>query len=54
MNYIVLGLSIFIFIKTFGYAMFEQKENKNNIGATTLYLLAFISCIAPNIAMYFV
>lgn len=53
MNYIVLGISIFVFIKTFGYAMFEQKEN-NIIAAVIIYILAVISLIAPNIVMHFV
>lgn len=53
MNYIVLGLSIFVFIKTLGYAMFEQKE-KNIFASIIIYILAFICLIAPNIVMKFV
>lgn len=53
MNYIILVLSIFVFIKTFGYAMFEQKE-KNIIAAIIIYTLAFFSLIAPNVVMHFV
>lgn len=53
MNYIVLGFSIFVFIKTFGYAIFEQKEN-NIIGAIIIYILSFVCLIAPNIVMRFV
>ena len=53
MNYIVFGFSIFVFIKTFGYAMFEQKEN-NTIAAVIVYILSVVSLIAPNIVMYLV
>ena len=53
MNYIVLGISIFVFIKTFGYALFEQKQ-KNIIAAIIIYILSAVTIIAPNVVMHLV
>lgn len=40
-------LSIWIFIKTFSYAIYEIKQEKNKLGGTIVLLLALASLIFP-------
>lgn len=54
MNYIVGGFSLFVFIKTIGYALYEQKENKNMAAAIVIYILAFLCLILPNLVMHII
>lgn len=52
MRIIIIFLSIFIFLKTFYYGIYEIKHN-NKIGGYSVILLSFVSLIAPNIVMLF-
>ena len=51
MNYIVAALSIFVFIQTLRYGIYEKNENNNNIGAIIIYALSVICLILPNVIM---
>ena len=51
MNFIVGALSVFVFIKTFSYGIYEKKQNKNNIGSIIIYALSIICLILPNVIM---
>ncbi len=52
MNFIVLFLSIAIFIKVFSYGLYELKM-KNKLGASAVILVSLFSLIAPNVIMLF-
>lgn len=52
MSIIVAVLSIFIFLKTFYYGLYEIKQ-KNKLGGSTIIILSFVSLIAPNVIMFF-
>lgn len=52
MNILIFILSIFIFLKTFYYGLYEIKQN-NKTGGSFVILLSFISLIGPNIIMLF-
>ena len=52
MSIIVLILSIFIFLKTFYYGIYE-KNQQNKSGAYIVFALSFISLILPNVIMLF-
>lgn len=52
MKFIILILSIYVFIETVGYGIFEQKENKNKVSAIIIYILSIIALIAPNVLIY--
>lgn len=49
---IVILISIWIFIKTFSYGLFELKKNKNKFGGIVVIFNAFFSAIFPNLVMY--
>ena len=53
MKFLVLILSVIIFIKTTSYGLYELKENNNKIGGITVIAIAAISLIFPNIVIYF-
>ncbi len=50
MNFIFTLLSIYIFIRTISYGIYEYKENK--IAAVTIFVIATIGLILPNIGIY--
>ena len=52
MRIIVLIFSIYVFIKSVAYGMFEYTQNNNKSGAIIIYILSTISLIAPNILIY--
>lgn len=52
MFFLVIVLSIFIFLKTLSYGIFEIKKNSNTIGGITVIVVAIISLIYPNIMVY--
>lgn len=52
MSILVFILSIYIFLKTFYYGLYEIKQN-NKVGGSFIILLSFISLISPNIIMLF-
>ncbi len=47
MFFIVLILSLFVFVKTMGYAIYEYKEHSNKVAATIITIMAVIALIAP-------
>lgn len=47
MIFIILILSIFVFIRTIGYAIYEYKNNSNKTAGIIITILAFISLISP-------
>jgi len=50
---IISILSIFTFLKTIGYAIYEYQDNSNKITGIICTILAFISLIGP-IAVIFI
>lgn len=52
MRIIVFILTIYTFIKTISYGIFEQKQNNNKISAIIIYILSLIALIAPNVIIY--
>lgn len=49
MFFTILLLSIYIFAKTIGYAIYEYRENSNKASAIIIGILSTISLIAPPI-----
>lgn len=49
----ILILSLFVFIKTTSYGIYEIKKNSNIIAGITTIIFAIISLILPNIIIYF-
>lgn len=49
----VLFLSIFAFIRTLGYAIYEYKENSNKSAGIIIAVLSFIILIGPPIVTLF-
>lgn len=47
MLFTVLILSVFVFVKTLGYAIYEYKENSNKTAGIIIMILAVVSLIAP-------
>lgn len=46
--YIVLAIiSIFVFLKTFFYGIYELKTNKNKLGSVFVFIFAFICLLTP-------
>ncbi len=54
MKIIILLLSIFSFIKTVSYGIYELKTNKNKSGATVIFCTAIVSTILISIMLYIV
>lgn len=52
MRFLVIFLSIFIFLKTFYYGIYEIKH-ENKSGGYAVIFLSFVSLIAPNVIMLF-
>ncbi len=50
---IVLILSIYAFIKTIGYAIYEYQDNSNKIATVIIVILAFVSLIRSNSYYYY-
>ena len=53
MKFLVLILSIIIFIKTTSYGLYELKENNNKTGGITVIVIASIALFLPNVVVYF-
>ena len=47
MLFIIIVLSFYAFIKTFGYALYEYKDNSNKPVAIVFIFLAVIYLIGP-------
>ena len=52
MRFIIFILSIYVFIKTIAYSIFEYKENLNKIGGIVVFIIGALGFILPNIAYY--
>ena len=52
MRILVFILSIFVFIKTVSYGIYEFKSN-NKTSAVIIYIIAIISSVLPNIILYY-
>lgn len=50
MNLIFTLLSIYIFLRTIFYGLYEYKENK--IAGVTIFFIATLALMIPNIGMY--
>lgn len=44
---VILILSLYVFFKTIGYAIYEYSENSNRVAAGIIAFLAIVSLIAP-------
>lgn len=53
MKFLILLLSIIIFIKTTSYGLYELKENENKIGGAVVITIATLALILPNVVAYF-
>ncbi len=53
MKFLVVILSIIIFIKTTSYGIYELRENNNKAGGFTVIAIATLSLILPNVVVYF-
>ena len=53
MKFLVIVLSIIIFIKTTSYGLYELKENNNKVGGITVIAIAALSLVLPNVVVYF-
>lgn len=47
MYIIIILFSIFAFLKTIGYAIFEYRNNNNKSAGIAITILAFVALIAP-------
>lgn len=50
---IIFFISLWIFIRTLTYGIYEIKQNSNTIGGITTIVFATLSLILPNIIVYF-
>ena len=53
MKYLVLILSIIVFIKTISYGIYEIKKIATYHGGISVIIIAIFSCFYPNIIIYF-
>lgn len=51
MHFIIFLFSIYVFIQTTSYGIFEYKKNSNKIAGIFICILAIISLILPNIVL---
>lgn len=49
---IVLLLSVWIFIRTLSYGIYEIKQNSNKFGGIVTIAFAILSLILPNLVIY--
>lgn len=49
---ITLILSLFVFFKTIGYAIYEYTEQKNKVSGIVIIVLSFVALIAPCIVTF--
>lgn len=52
MFFLVVIISIFIFIKTLSYGIYEIKNNSNTIGGITVIITGLFSVLVPTIAIF--
>ena len=53
MHFLVIILSIIIFIKTTSYGIYELRENDNKSGGIIVIAIAVVSLVLPNVVVYF-
>ena len=53
MKFLVLILSIIIFIKTTSYGLYELRENNNKSGGIAVITVAVVSLVLLNVVVYF-
>ena len=53
MKFLVIILSIIIFIKTTSYGIYELRENNNKSGGIVFISFGIISLILPNVVVCF-
>lgn len=53
MNYVVFLLTLWIFIRTANFGLFEIKENKNKLGGVSVIVVSVIGFVLPNAMLYF-
>lgn len=51
MRFIILMLSIYVFIQTISYGIFEYKNNSNKFVGIIIFIFGIFSLIVPNIAV---
>lgn len=49
---VVLILSLWIFVRTLSYGIYEIKQNSNTLGGIVTIVLAVSSLIFPNVVIY--
>lgn len=52
MPFIVLIFSIYTFVKTISYGIFELKNNSNKFVGITIFIIGIFSLIVPNIVLH--
>lgn len=52
MKLIIIILTIWIFLQTVSYGIFEYNKNKNKLGGIIVFSLATIGLFLPNIAIF--
>ena len=53
MHFLVIILSVVIFIKTTSYGLYELKENNNKSGGIVVIGISTVSLILPNLVVLF-
>lgn len=51
-SFIVFILSLWIFVKTLTYGIYEIKQNSNTTGGIITFVFAALSLIFPNIVIF--
>lgn len=52
MIFVFALFSIFIFIRTISYGIYEIKENNNTIGGIVTFIVALLALILPNAVIW--
>lgn len=52
MKILMALLSLFVFLKTLYYGVYEFKENSNKVAGVSIILLSFVCLIVPNILVH--
>lgn len=52
LSFALFILTLWAFIKTFSYGIFEVKKNSNKTGGIVTIIIAIISLVFPNVVVY--
>ncbi len=52
MPFIIFIISIYVFVKTISYGIFELKNNSNKFVGIIIFIIGLFSLIVPNIVLY--